>query len=412
MLKKSVQDANVNVSGSQVILNIDNEKVDEIIKNMDEVIKLAEELSEILEESGIDKKVEKKIIFNAGNDSTENVDEITYVNAQIPTEIFKSAKEKGINSIEIRSNVASLKIPPDSVESNQASSISLQVKKLELTDEEKEKFTEEQRRLLEEQNTIYDFNLNVDGKQVSKFNNKITIRIKYELKPGEDKDNITILYLADDGTIKNMSGKYDEETGEVVFSTNHFSRYLIRNLIITFKDIGENYWAKKNIESMASKGIINGKPDGSFDPNGMITRAEFAKMITVTIGIVDENAKCTFNDVSESQWYYKYVVSAANAGIIKGKPNNTFAPDDKITRQEIAVMIYRALGEPTLNLKDLEVLLDYNDWTYISDWATDALAVMIRTEIMKGKPCNIIDPEGYSTRAEAATVIYRFFNYE
>jgi hypothetical protein len=132
-------------------------------------------------------------------------------------------------------------------------------------------------------------------------------------------------------------------------------------------------------------------------------------MITIAMGIVDDDAKCTFSDVTEDKWYYTYVASAVNAGIIKGRPNNVFAPDDKITRQEMAVMIHRALGETAA--KDSRILFNFVDRKKIAEWAVNALAAIIEAEIMNGKPGGIIDPEGYSTRAEAAAVIYRYFNY-
>ena len=77
------------------------------------------------------------------------------------------------------------------------------------------------------------------------------------------------------------------------------------------------------------------------------------------MGIVDDNAKCVFNDVSEDKWYYRYVASAVNAGIIKGRLNNMFAPDDHITRQEMAVMIHRARRETAA--KDSRILYNFVD---------------------------------------------------
>ena len=403
--KELIQRVKVDIVDSKATIKINEGMVDSMINIMGEIVNLIEELNKKFKDNSIEKKIEKKLTLSVDTDN-----EVTSVKAEIPVSIFSAAEEKDIDEIEIKSSIASFEIPPDFLkESKLGSTCLIEANRIELSNEEKSKFSENQRQLLEGQGVLYDFNIVADGQQISKFSNKITIRLKYIFKEGEDKDNITILHLADDGTIKNMVGRYDAETGEVIFTTDHFSKFIIKSIIIPFTDIKETFWARKYIESMASKGVINGKPDGSYDPYGMVTRAEFAKMITVAKGIVDDEAKCTFNDVSESQWYYTYVSSAVNAGIITGKPNNIFAPDDNITRQEMAVMAYRALGEAPP--KDVDLLLGYNDSEQIADWAMDAVTTIVKTEIMNGKPGNIMDPNGYSTRAEAMSVIYRFFNY-
>ena len=97
------------------------------------------------------------------------------------------------------------------------------------------------------------------------------------------------------------------------------------------------------------------------------------------------------------------------AGIVIGSPDNTFGPDDNVSRQEMAVMVFRALGKKPVEA--LSILHNFNDWSKVPDWSKDALAAIIEAGIINGKPGSIIDPEGYSTRAEAAAVIYRFFNY-
>ncbi|HHV97504.1 MAG TPA: hypothetical protein GXX37_13745 [Clostridiaceae bacterium] len=402
--KKSEHKIEANVVDSEASAKIGEEQVNAILSSMDEVIKLVEEQNKKLEEHGIESKIEKKITLTIETDV-----DVSSIITNIPTEIFNAAKEKGIEKIEIKTDVASIVIPVNFTEQIlQASNIIVEVKKIGLSDNEKSKLSDSQRELLENQETIYDLNIAADGQQVHGFNNKVSVRIAYTLKEGENKDYITVFYMSEDGTIENIAGKYDEETSEIVFSTDHFSKYVIKNISIKFKDIQESFWARQYIESMASKGIISGKPGGIYDPNSLVTRAEFAKMIVMAAGLVEEDAKCSFVDVSEKQWYYKYVSSAVKAGIIAGRPDNIFAPNDNITREEMAVMIYRALGErPPKNINEF---LEFKDKQEISDWAKEAVASVVRSEIMNGKPGNIMDPKGYSTRAEAAAVIYRYFN--
>lgn len=386
---------------------VNAEDLDEIINCIDNVISYVKDTNSKLKESGIEKEIEKVLTINI---DTSDVAGTPSLNVDMTAEIINKALEKGIEKIKLKSDIAAFELPTSFIsENNKASQISIKIEKVDPEKLDKSLLTEEQKALLDNQDMVYDINLLLDNQKVKGFNNTIKIRIPYELKEGEDKDNITILYISDQGTIENMTGKYDDETKEIIFLTNHLSKYLIKNIITTFEDVKESFWAKVNIESLASKGIINGKPGGIFDPDGNVTRAEFAKMVTLAMGIVDESAKCTFNDVLDTHWHYKYVASAAKAGIILGRPGDIFAPEDKISRQEMAVIIYRALGETPP--KNLEAFLNFNDKAIISDWAKEGVSTVVRSEIITGKPGNIMDPNGFSTRAEAAAVIYRFFNY-
>ena len=130
-------------------------------------------------------------------------------------------------------------------------------------------------------------------------------------------------------------------------------------------------------------------------------------MITIAMGIVDADAKCTFSDVTEDKWYYTYVASA-ECGDNKGRPNNVFATDDY---NQAGNGRDDTQGAGRDSAQDSRILFNFADRKKIAEWAVNALAAIIEAEIMNGKPGGIIDPEGYSTRAEAAAVIYRYFNY-
>jgi hypothetical protein len=219
-----------------------------------------------------------------------------------------------------------------------------------------------------------------------------------------------VLYLADNGTVKNMAGVYYEATGTVKFKTNHFSKYLIKHNVVKFGDVTEGNWAKKEIEAMASKGIISGNL-GKYLPDNNITRVEFVKLITTTLNILDDNAKTDLKDVDKNAWYYKYVASAVKAGIISG--NGTFAPNEAITRQDMAMMLANAMtkvkGEVSIS-SDSSYISSFIDKASISNYAVEGVATAVKYKLLGGKPGNKVDPLGKVTKAEAATVIYRLFN--
>jgi hypothetical protein len=96
---------------------------------------------------------------------------------------------------------------------------------------------------------------------------------------------------------------------------------------------------------VAAKGIVNGYEDGTFRPENTLTRAEAAKMIVLAAGLtVDESATTSFSDVKADAWYTPYIAAAAKVGIINGYPDGTFNPGGEVTRAEIVKMITLAMG--------------------------------------------------------------------
>ncbi|HHV99777.1 MAG TPA: S-layer homology domain-containing protein, partial [Clostridiaceae bacterium] len=172
-----------------------------------------------------------------------------------------------------------------------------------------------------------------------------------------------------------------------------------------------NYaWAKKEIEVMASKGIINGTSATTFNPSADITRADFIVLLARALGLdaeIDDN----FSDVNPDAYYAKQVGIARKLGIAKGSGNNEFRPNDKIERQEMMTLIDRALKVAGKGLAagidaDLE---GFADKDMIASYATDSVAALVKSGIIKGDGTNI-NPLGNTTRAEAAVVIYRIYN--
>lgn len=124
---------------------------------------------------------------------------------------------------------------------------------------------------------------------------------------------------------------------------------------ITFSDISDSY-AKESITELCKNGILNGFEDGTFKPESLVTRAEFSKMIYLAFGY-DEASYQGFNDVDENCWYAKYVLALANKNIILGY-NGFFMPNDNISRQDAAVIMSRVLN---LQSKDGELLYADSD---------------------------------------------------
>lgn len=120
----------------------------------------------------------------------------------------------------------------------------------------------------------------------------------------------------------------------------------------TFSDVAETDWFAKQVEVLASLGLVAGYPDGSFDPWAPITRAEFATM-AVALGQFEIDGTELFPDVEENDWFYDFVRTAANNGLVVGYPDGDFRPEANITRAEAAVVASGMLGRPYEAAKEL-----------------------------------------------------------
>jgi len=266
-----------------------------------------------------------------------------------------------------------------------------------------------------ENRPIIELSLKVDGK-ATEWNNKyapVTISIPYKPTAEEMKnpEHIVVWYI--DGTGKAIavpSGRYDSATGEVTFTTTHFSQYAIAYVQKTFSDLKDFEWAKNQIEVLASKGIIGGTTPETYDPSANITRADFMVLLTKTLGITAETDG-NFADVSKGDYYYETIGVAKKLGLSNGDENNMFNPNAKITRQDMMVLTVRALEYANkLNAKGTASDLDkFSDTSSIADYAKDSVSTMTNEGLVKGDGSSI-NPLENATRAEIAVLMYRIYN--
>jgi hypothetical protein len=171
---------------------------------------------------------------------------------------------------------------------------------------------------------------------------------------------------------------------------------------LNLKDLN-NHWAQANIIKLVGSGVVSGYPDNTFKPDNTITRAEFATMLVNAFKLKNGNGK-TFEDTSQ-HWAKDYILQATASGVVSGYDDKTFGPDNLITREQMAVMITRAA-----NLVSSAEEVEFADSDDISSWAWDAIAAAVTNGIMKGYPDNTIHPQGSATRAEAVTIIVNALN--
>ncbi|MCR8743799.1 S-layer homology domain-containing protein [Romboutsia lituseburensis] len=171
---------------------------------------------------------------------------------------------------------------------------------------------------------------------------------------------------------------------------------------VEFSDIN-NHWAKKQIEEFSTKGFIGGYSDNTFKPNKTITRAEFVKIINNVYGFKDKGIE-RFNDVQINNWFYDDVCKAVKAGYINGKSDNTFEPNQNITREEVAVILTNINKNKDNNTDKLN---QFKDGSQTSTWAKSSVEGSIEANYVDGYDDNTIRPKAHITRAEAVTILSR-----
>ncbi len=181
----------------------------------------------------------------------------------------------------------------------------------------------------------------------------------------------------------------------------------------TFKDI-QNHWARKEIDNLASKFIVNGVNEQAFEPDRQVTRAEFISMLVRALNLQAEGQDAAFKDIKSGAWYRNSVSTGTRLGLIQGYEDNSFRPNKSISREEMAVMIERAMKLAGKDPKDYDydkTLSTFVDQEQMSNWSKDSISTMVSTGITTGRENGTYAPEGNATRAETIVVLYRLLKY-
>ncbi len=223
---------------------------------------------------------------------------------------------------------------------------------------------------------------------------------------------------------------YDETTASYRFVPTRFARegdsmtatlrrpgnsvYAVASMSKSFEDV-TNHWAKADVELLASKFILKGMSDTTFAPEASVTRAQFAAMLMQALSLSEAPAHATFGDVRSGDWHAGAVGAAAKAGLIAGYADGTYRPDKTITRQEMAVIMSRALafvGKPTPEPEPTSgPILRYADAASIPDWASGAVEEVSSAGIMGAVATDRFGGEQSTTRAQAAVVLKRMLQW-
>lgn len=171
----------------------------------------------------------------------------------------------------------------------------------------------------------------------------------------------------------------------------------------TFNDVSKEHWAYDSVEYLYEKQIVNGIGENMFMPDETLKREELITMIVTAAELSPVEGETAFTDVDSDKWYAGYIGAAKENGITFGKDDGSFGVGEALTREDAAVLCYRAF------IKDADASadsLEFNDKDNIADYAKQAVAKMVELGIINGKNDGTFAPKDYCTRAEVAVILH------
>ena len=174
-----------------------------------------------------------------------------------------------------------------------------------------------------------------------------------------------------------------------------------------FSDLDDHEWAKFYIKELYDKSILNGYEDGTFRPANEITRAEVIKLLaTLLLDNSYKSPTSEYSDINGQEWFYNYLLTSEYFCIIKDIYKNEFHPDEKVTRQELAAIAYRAILRSNIKLPVLSLPVEFVDFYEFANFAHDPIRELQKAGVLNGVGDNKFSPLTTTTRAEVAKIIY------
>lgn len=246
---------------------------------------------------------------------------------------------------------------------------------------------------------------------LNKLNKPITIAIKYNPDQAElqDSHQLIIVQVTASGQVKPVINSRYDDSGYMLFAVNEVGHYGVAYVKNTFDDL-IGHWSKRQVEWLASRGIMNGLSPTKFGPSEKVTRADFVLLLVQAFGLSSTHGE-GFTDVPNNAYYYDAVQTAKSLGIVSGLEDNRFRPMEYLTRQEMMVMVYKlmtATGK-TLTSNSDSVQISFQDVNQVSEDALESVIALVRAGFIIGNG-NRLEPDRMATRAEVAAVIERLLN--
>ena len=237
------------------------------------------------------------------------------------------------------------------------------------------------------------------GETVTEIPGGVTLTVPHdECNPG----TVAVLVYADGSREVVRKSIADEGVLQVTIPLDGSAKLEILDNSKAFDDVPEDNWAAQAVAFASGHELFQGTGGGKFSPEEPMSRG----MLAVVLHNLERNPAAvggSFDDVNHQQWYGEAVTWAAEQGIVTGYGDGKFGPNDRITREQLAVILWRYAGQPTASQD-----LPFSDAEQASSWALAALGWATEQGILHGKNGGILDPGGFATRAETAQMLMQF----
>jgi uncharacterized protein YfiM (DUF2279 family) len=239
---------------------------------------------------------------------------------------------------------------------------------------------------------------------VSQFDASIMLRLK--LDGNADAKRSALYYISENGQLSYIGGQ--NNNGEFTAELPHFSKYAVLELQKDYSDVPASHWAAGVIRELSSRLILSGTDAKRFEPDQSLTRAEFTALLVKALHLSGQGTH-SFSDVAPNSWYAETVSIAVSKGIVQGTSATLFEPNAPISRQEMVVMLMRAIEKNSPSTASA-VSVKFADQSQISSWAVDDVNKAFANKWIQGRADGKFEPLGLTTRAEAAQVIFNLSN--
>ena len=231
-------------------------------------------------------------------------------------------------------------------------------------------------------------------------------------------DKMTFKAKADKGYVAVWTYKGDTYVGDeytVKMGSTDAKLYVefmdkddIRLTELPFRDVSKRDWYYDDVVYVYRKGYMDGMSSTRFGGELNTTRGQIVTILWRLTGEPRATKRNPFTDVSSSQYYYDAISWAYDAGVVDGFDARTFKPDQNVTREQLAAILYRYAEYMNLSTSGSAYLAKYRDADKIANWAYDAMAWANYRGLINGTSATRIDPKGYATRAQIAAILHRF----
>lgn len=268
-----------------------------------------------------------------------------------------------------------------------------------------------------EQFKLYNIVVKASGEEVEP---STTVKLYFPIPSDYDASKVAVYRINEDGTKVVVKGEV--KNGYYIIETKTFGVYAlaltdqvlnqekyeasIQKVVDQYPDL-QGHWGAAVLAAMANRGLLAGVSDTEMAPDSNLTRGMLVTILHRMAGNPVVTGGMYYDDVADTAWYAQSVRWASENGIANGMGDGIFAPDEAITREQLAVMLVNYARAMDITLPPA-LGLGFSDAADVSDWATEAVRIMVNAKVIGGYEDGTLRPGATATRAEAAAMIERF----